>query len=181
MKEIRFHGRGGQGAVTAADLLAMAAFYEGRYAQSFPSFGTERRGAPVLAFARISNSFIRRRCQIYSPDYVVVLDPSLIEVVDVAGGIRRDGSILVNSEKSPEELGIETQARVYTINATKIALEELGVPIVNTAMIGAFGAMSGEVSLEAIVEAVKSRFSGTLAEKNVRAVEVAFAKMEERL
>ncbi|NOZ58632.1 MAG: pyruvate ferredoxin oxidoreductase subunit gamma [Euryarchaeota archaeon] len=181
MKEIRFHGRGGQGAVTAADLLAMAAFYEGRYAQSFPSFGTERRGAPVLAFARISNSFIRRRCQIYSPDYVVVLDPSLIEVVDVAAGIRRDGSILVNSEKSPEELGLNTQARVYTINATKIALDELGVPIVNTAMIGAFGAMSGEVSLEAIVKAVKSRFSGTLAEKNVRAVEVAFARMEERL
>jgi len=181
VKEIRFHGRGGQGAVTAADLLAMAAFYEGRYAQSFPSFGTERRGAPVLAFARISNSFIRRRCQIYSPDYVVVLDPSLIEVVDVAAGIRRDGSILVNSEKSPEELGLNTQARVYTINATKIALDELGVPIVNTAMIGAFGAMSGEVSLEAIVKAVKSRFSGTLAEKNVRAVEVAFARMEERL
>ncbi len=181
MKEIRFHGRGGQGAVTAADLLAMAAFYEGKYSQSFPSFGTERRGAPVLAFARISDSFIRRRCQIYSPDYVVVLDPSLIEVVDVAQGIRTDGSILVNSEKSPEELGLDTPSEVHTINATKIALDVLGVPIVNTAMIGAFGAMSGEVSLESIVRAVKARFKGTLAEKNVRAVEVAFARMEEKL
>jgi pyruvate ferredoxin oxidoreductase gamma subunit len=181
VKEIRFHGRGGQGAVTAADLLAMAAFYEGRYSQSFPSFGTERRGAPVLAFARIANSFIRRRSQIYSPDYVVVLDPSLIEVVDVTQGIRDDGKILINSEKSPDELGLETKAEVHTINATKIALDVLGVPIVNTAMIGAFGAMSGEVSLEAIVKAVKNRFSGSLAEKNVRAVEVAYQKMEERL
>ncbi len=179
MKEIRFHGRGGQGAVTAADLLAMAAFFDGKYSQAFPSFGTERRGAPVTAFARISDRFIRLRSQIYEPDYIVVQDPSLLEVIDVAKGLKSDGKALVNTEKST--LKLNTEAEVYTINATKIALDVLGVPIVNTAMIGAFAALTKEVSLDSVIKAVRRRFPAKLAEKNVKAVEVAYEKMEAKL
>lgn len=179
MKEIRFHGRGGQGAVTAADLLAMAAFFDGKYSQAFPSFGTERRGAPVTAFARISDRFIRLRSQIYEPDYIVVQDPSLLEVIDVAKGLKSDGKALVNTEKST--LKLNTKAEVYTINATKIALDVLGVPIVNTAMIGAFAALTKEVSLDSVIKAVRRRFPAKLAEKNVKAVEVAYEKMEAKL
>ncbi len=179
MKEIRFHGRGGQGAVTAADLLAMAAFFDGKYSQAFPSFGTERRGAPVTAFARISDRFIRLRSQIYEPDYIVVQDPSLLEVIDVAKGLKSNGKALINTEKSRIELN--TEAEVYTINATKIALDVLGVPIVNTAMIGAFAALTKEVSLDSVIKAVRRRFPAKLAEKNVRAVEVAYEKMEAKL
>lgn len=181
MKEIRFHGRGGQGAVTAADLLSMAAFFDGRYSQAFPSFGTERRGAPVTAFARIAGSFIRIRSQIYSPDYVVVLDPSLLEVIDVVEGIKARGMALINSEREPGRLPLATEARVHTVNATRIALDTLGVPIVNTAMIGAFGALSREVSLQSIKKAVNKRFSDKLAEKNIDAVESAYSEMEAKL
>jgi pyruvate ferredoxin oxidoreductase gamma subunit len=179
VKEIRFHGRGGQGAVTAADLLAMAAFFDGKYSQAFPSFGTERRGAPVTAFARISDRFIRLRSQIYEPDYIVVQDPSLLEVIDVTKGLKSDGKALVNTEKST--LKLNTEAEVYTINATKIALDVLGVPIVNTAMIGAFAALTKEVSLDSVIKAVRRRFPAKLAEKNVKAIEVAYEKMEARL
>ncbi len=181
MKEIRFHGRGGQGAVTAADLLAMAAFFDGKYSQAFPSFGTERRGAPVTAFARISDSFIRIRSQIYSPDYVVVQDPSLLEVINVTQGIKASGKVLINTERKPEDLALDTEAEVHTINATKIALDVLGVPIVNTAMIGAFGALTKEVSLESIKKAVERRFPEKLAVKNAKAVEVAYKEMEAQL
>ena len=106
IKEIRFHGRGGQGAVTAADILAVASFKDGKFCQAFPVFGTERRGAPVAAFVRISDSFIRIRSQIYSPDYVVVQDSSLIDVIDVADGLVPGGIILINTEKKAEELNI---------------------------------------------------------------------------
>ncbi len=181
MIEIRFHGRGGQGAVTAADLLAMAAFFDGKYSQAFPSFGTERRGAPVAAFARISDSFIRIRSQIYYPDYVIVQDPSLLEVVNVTNGIKASGKVLINTEKNPEDMAIESEAEVYSINATRIALDVLGLPIVNTAMIGAFGALSREISLESVKKAVEKRFPEKLALKNAKAVEVAYKEMEAQL
>ncbi len=178
MKEIRIHGRGGQGSVTAAEILAIAAFYEGKYAQAFPSFGTERRGAPVMAFARISDKFIRTRAHIYEPDYVIVQDPTLIGVVDVTHGLKDTGAIIVNTEKSKEELNLNTKAKVYTINATKIALNVLGVPIVNTAMIGAFAAVTNEFSLESLKKAVRKRLPKKIAEKNVKAVEEAFKVMK---
>jgi len=181
MKEVRFHGRGGQGAVTAADLLSMAAFFEGKYSQAFPSFGTERRGAPVTAFARIGEEFITIRSQIYNPDYVLVLDPSLLEVIDVVEGTKPQGRVLINTEKEAEDLSLDTGADIFTINATKISLDTLGVPIVNTAMIGAFGALSGEISLQAIKKAVEKRFSQKLAEKNINAVEKAYKEMEAML
>ncbi len=181
MREIRFHGRGGQGAVTAAEILATAAFYDGKYCQAFPFFGVERRGAPVTAFARIDDRFIRIRSQIYEPDYIVVQDPTLIEVINVADGLKEGGKAIVNTEKDPDEIGLDTGAEIVTINATKIALDVLGVPIVNTSMLGAFAAVSKEVTLDSIIKAIKKRFIPKLAFKNEKAVEVAFKEMEARI
>jgi pyruvate ferredoxin oxidoreductase gamma subunit len=181
MLEIRFHGRGGQGAVTAAEILAIAAFYDGKYSQAFPFFGVERRGAPVTAFARIDDRFIRLRSQIYSPDYIVVQDPTLLEVVDVAEGLSDEGKAIINTEKKPQEIVLDTKAEIYTINATKIALDVLGVPIVNTAMLGAFAAVSKVVTLDSLKKAVSKRFPEKLALKNQKAVEVAYQKMEEQI
>jgi len=158
MLEIRFHGRGGQGAVTAAEILAIAAFYDGKYSQAFPFFGVERRGAPVTAFARIDDHFIRLRSQIYRPDYIVVQDPTLLEVINVAEGLSDEGEAIINTEKKPQEIKLDTKAEIYTINATKIALDVLGVPIVNTAMLGAFAAVSKVVTLDSLKKAVSKRF-----------------------
>ncbi|MFQ5815915.1 MAG: pyruvate ferredoxin oxidoreductase subunit gamma [Candidatus Hydrothermarchaeaceae archaeon] len=179
MKEIRFHGRGGQGVVTAAEILAVSAFYDGKYSQAFPVFGTERRGAPVTAFSRIDGEFIAIRNQIYEPDYVVVQDPTLLDVIDVAQGLKDDGRILINTEKDPSALEIDTKAELRTINATKIALRHLGRPIVNTTMLGAFIALTGEVSLDSLRNAISKRFSEKLASKNLNAVEAAYNMMEQ--
>jgi 2-oxoacid:acceptor oxidoreductase gamma subunit (pyruvate/2-ketoisovalerate family) len=172
MIEVRFHGRGGQGAVTAARLLADAAFIEGKYSQAFPFFGAERRGAPVLAFARISNKPIRVRSQIYEPNHVVVLDPLLPRVVDVASGLKRDGIVVINSKTAPQ---IEN-ARIAFVDATSIAVELIGNPITNTAMLGAFAKATGAVSIDSTVVAVKKRFKGEAAEKNAAAVRKAYER-----
>jgi len=177
LKEIRIHGRGGQGSVTAAELIAVAAFEDGKWSQAFPYFGTERRGAPVTAFARISDKKIRVRSQIYEPDYVIVQDPSLLSVVDVASGIKKDGLIIVNSEKDPSELKMDTNATVKTIDATTLAIKILGVPIVNTALLGAFAGASGQIRLESVSKAIKDRFPGKIGEKNVEAVKQAYEMM----
>ncbi len=177
MKEIRFHGRGGQGVVTAAEILAVGAFYDGKYSQAFPVFGTERRGAPVTAFSRIDDEFIVIRNQIYEPDYVVVQDPTLLEVIDVAQGLKDDGRLLINTEKDPSSLGIDVKGELKTINATKIALEQLGRPIVNTTMLGAFIALTGEVTLDSLKDAISKRFPEKLASKNIKAVETAYHLM----
>jgi pyruvate ferredoxin oxidoreductase gamma subunit len=178
MKEIRFHGRGGQGAVTAADILATAAFYDGKYCQAFPFFGVERRGAPVMAFARISDNFIRQRSQIYEPDYIVVQDATLLDTIDVAHGLKSEGKAIINTEKKTEELNLKTDARVYAVNATKIALDVLGVPIVNTAMLGTFAAVTGEVTIDSLKKAIKKRFPEKLAIKNVNAAEASYNSSE---
>ncbi len=175
MKEIRFHGRGGQGAVTAATLLAVAAFKDGKFSQAFPKFGVERRGAPVQSFTRISDEFIRRKSAIYEPQILVVLDSTLFEFVDITSGLSEGGQIIVNTEKSPDELGIEG-AEVSTIDAASLAFELLGLDIVNTAMLGAFAAFTGEVKKESICEAVKENFPEHLAKKNVKLVEETYAK-----
>jgi len=177
LKEIRIHGRGGQGSVTAAELIAVAAFEDGKWSQAFPYFGTERRGAPVTAFARISDKKIRVRSQIYEPDYVIVQDPSLLSIVDVASGIKKDGLIIVNSEKEPSELKMDTAATVRTIDATTLAIKILGVPIVNTALLGAFAGASGQIRLESVSKAIKERFPGKIGEKNVEAVRQAYEMM----
>lgn len=174
MKEIRIHGRGGQGSVTAAELLAVAAFADGRFSQAFPAFGVERRGAPVQAFTRISDEPIRLRSQIYEPDYVIVQDPTLIEVIDVASGIKEKGIILINSEFSPDTFGLDTKAKVITVDATKIALDIIGRPIVNTVLLGAFAGATGELRPESIKNAVKERFPGKVGEKNAEAIQKAY-------
>jgi pyruvate ferredoxin oxidoreductase gamma subunit len=180
MIEIRLHGRGGQGSVTAAELLAVSAFDDGKEAQAFPAFGVERRGAPVMAFCRVGDEKIRIRTQIYEPDYVIVQDPTLMTTVDVLSGLKPGGTVLVNSEQSAEELGLDTAAQVVTFPATRIALEELGRPIMNTAILGAFSGLSGAISFEAIERSIRHRFPGELGDKNVNAARRAYELMKEQ-
>lgn len=177
MKEIRLHGRGGQGSVTAAELIAVAAFEDKRFSQAFPAFGVERRGAPVMAFARIADRPIRIRSQIYEPDYVVVQDVTLLEVVDVASGLKADGKIIINTDRPKDKLKLKTEAEVVTIDATKIAMEVLGRPIVNTTMLGAFCGATKEVSLESLNKAISERFKGDLGKKNLAAIKTAYEKV----
>lgn len=159
MIEVRFHGRGGQGAVVAARVLASALFNEGRYVQSFPAFGVERRGAPVAAFTRIDDRPILLRTNIYEPDHIVVLDPTLIGMVDMIQGLKIGGCIVINSDRSPEEYGNFREYRVGTVDANKIAVAYgLGSrthPIVNTAILGAFAKVTGIVGIEAVAEAIR--------------------------
>lgn len=169
MIEIRIHGRGGQGAVTASELLAVSAFKDGKFSQAFPSFGPERTGAPVEAYCRIDNQFISIRTHVYDPDYLLVLDESLLSVVDITKGLKKSGVIIINSEKKSS-----LKFKTYTINATKIALDVLGKPIVNTAMLGAFAKASRLVSLKSIEEAIKERFPAELAKKNIEAIKQAY-------
>jgi pyruvate ferredoxin oxidoreductase gamma subunit len=177
LKEIRIHGRGGQGSVTAAELIAIAAFEDKRFSQAFPAFGVERRGAPVMAFVRIADKPIRIRSQVYEPDYVVVQDVSLLEVVNVASGLKSDGKIIINTDKPKDDLNLKTDAEIITIDATKIAMETLGRPIVNTIMLGAFCKATKEVSLESINKAISERFKGDLGKKNLLAIKTAYERV----
>ena len=173
--EIRWHGRGGQGAVTSAELLAGAAIEEGKYAQAFPAFGAERRGAPILAFNRInSEEPIRTRAEIAQPDVVVVLDPTLLSIIDVTSGLKEKGIVIINTKKSAEQIRSEFGiiGRLVTVDATKIARELLGVPIVNTAMVGALIKATNVIKLESMNEPLEKRF-GRLAERNFKAMERA--------
>lgn len=175
MKEIRIHGRGGQGSVTAAEMLSIAAFEDGKFSQAFPAFGVERRGAPVQAFTRISDNPIRLRSQIYTPDYVIVQDATLLETVEVASGIKDNGIIIINTKEKPEELKLNTKAKVMTVDATSVAMDVIGRPIVNTVLLGAFAGATGEINVESIKKAVKSRFTGKVAEKNAEAIQKAYS------
>lgn len=175
MLEIRWHGRGGQGAVTSVEMLAQAAIGEGKYAQGFPSFGPERRGAPVAAFNRIDDKQIKVRSAVYKPDVVVVLDSSLVGLVNVTEGLKPDGTLIVNTPKSPEELKKELnfKGRVATVDASKIAWEELGVPITNTTMLGALIKVLDIVKLDSVKEPIEHRF-GRIAQKNLAALKKAY-------
>jgi len=173
--EIRWHGRGGQGAVTSCELLAQAAISEGKYALAFPSFGPERRGAPVLAFDRINDEEpVRRRAEITQPDVVVVLDPGLLPIVNVTSGLKENGTVILNTQKTAAEIKSEfgINARLATIDATRIAREELGVPIVNTTMLGALIKVTDIIKLESVSEPLERRF-GRLAERNLKAMKRA--------
>ena len=175
MIEIRFHGRGGQGSVTCAELLALAAIGEGKYAQAFPSFGPERRGAPVVAFCRISDQPIKIRANIYEPDIVMVLDSTLLKLVNIAGGLKQNGLIIITSQDTPEKVrelfGIKN--RLAVVDATKIAMEILGVPITNTTMLGALVKASEIVKKESFISPFKERF-GRIAERNISAFNKAY-------
>lgn len=179
MKEIRLHGRGGQGAVTAASILAVAAFVDGKYTQAFPAFGVERRGAPVQAFVRVDDEFIRRRDQIYEPDILLVLDSTLFKVVDVTGGLKKGGMIIINTEKDARDMDLEGFV-VRTVDATREAFEVLGRDIVNTAMLGAFAGFTGLVTKDALHEAIKNQFSGDLANKNITLVDRVYEKAKSK-
>ena len=171
MIEITIHGRGGLGAVTAARLLAEAAFREGKHCQAFPSFGAERRGAPVAAFVRINEKPIRARGMVYAPDHVVVLDPSLIDAVEITQGLKRDGWVIINSKNKPNRL---SWPKIAWVDATTIANETLGRPIVNTAMLGALVKVTEIVSLTSLTKTVEEYFKGKGAVGNVNAVRQAY-------
>jgi len=173
---IRWHGRCGQGGVTSAELLARAAINEGKYAQAFPAFGPERRGAPVVAFDRIdSKEPIRVRAEIAEPDVVVVLDPTLLRIVNVTSGLKEKGVLVINTKKPLPDIESEfgTGWQLALVDATKIAREMLGVPIVNTTMLGALLRATGVVKLESLFEPLKQRFD-RLAERNINAMKKAF-------
>ncbi|HIC92340.1 MAG TPA: pyruvate ferredoxin oxidoreductase subunit gamma [Syntrophaceae bacterium] len=175
MIEIRIHGRGGQGAVTSAEIVATAAIEEGKYAQGFPSFGPERRGAPVTAFVRVDDKPIRLREKVYHPDIVVVLDPTLLEVVDVAEGLKDNGMVVINSTQSEDEIKSQykIRSRMALVDATKIALDNLGLPITNTTMLGALIKATSVVNIDSINRAIDRRF-GPIAPKNKMALEQAY-------
>jgi 2-oxoacid:acceptor oxidoreductase gamma subunit (pyruvate/2-ketoisovalerate family) len=175
--EVRWHGRGGQGAWTASELLARAAVYEGKYIQSFPEFGPERMGAPVAAFTRISIEPIRMHCAIYNPDVVVVLDPTLLKTVPVTEGLGEEGTLIINSKDSPAEvkkLLKEDKGKVWTVPATEIAIKILGLPITSTAMLGAVARVTEVVGLESVEKTVRERFRSDIAEKNFAVIKKAY-------
>jgi len=181
MFQVRIHGRGGQGVVTAAELLSVAAFMEGRHAQAFPTFGSERTGAPVIGFCRIDERPIRVREPIAEPDALIVQDPTLLHQVDVFAGLRTDGYLLINSERGLEELGIGEleerfrPERLRTVPATELARECLGRPLPNAALLGGFAALTGRVSLDSVAAAIRERFPGPVGERNVEAAARAHA------
>ena len=181
MFQIRIHGRGGQGVVTAAEMLSIAAFREGKHAQAFPSFGSERTGAPVVAYCRIDDKEIRLREPVMQPDALLIQDPTLLHQVDVFAGLAPGGTILINTTRSFEELGLKElvhRFRTCTVPATDIALKHVGRPLPNAALLGGFAAISGLISLDAVLHAIRDKFSGKVAEGNVAAAREAFLHVE---
>jgi pyruvate ferredoxin oxidoreductase gamma subunit len=188
LKEIRFHGRGGQGAVTAATILAVAGFADGKFTQAFPRFGVERRGAPVEAFTRISDGFIRRKSAVYEPEILVVLDSTLLSIPTSSGndsqatpgpaileGLRKGGLVIINTNKDASSFGVKN-ANVKTVDVTALAMQVLGRDIVNTAMLGAFAAFTGLVSTDSIAHGVREHFLGSIADKNIELVNKVYAE-----
>jgi pyruvate ferredoxin oxidoreductase gamma subunit len=184
MFQIRIHGRGGQGVVTAAEMLSIAAFREGRHAQAFPSFGSERTGAPVVAFCRIDDKEIRLREPVLEPDALIIQDPTLLHQVDVFGGLARDGHILINTTRSFDELGVKEllqKFRFYAVPATDLALKHVGRPVPNAALLGGFAAVSGRITLESVASAIREKFGGKVAEGNVAAASAAYAHVRSQM
>ena len=181
MFQVRIHGRGGQGVVSASQMMSVAAFYQGRYSQSFPSFGSERMGAPVTAFVRIDDREIELREPVLDPDLLIVQDPTLFNAIDVFSGLKEDGYVLINSSQSVEELGIEDALRrlpaghAVTVPATELALKHLRRPTPNTVLLGAFAAISDLLEMDGVEKAIREKFPGKLGEMNVAAAKAAYA------
>ncbi len=180
MFQIRIHGRGGQGVVSGAEMLSVAAFLEGRHAQAFPSFGSERMGAPVMAFCRIDDKEIRLREPVLDPDALIVQDPTLLHQVDLFSGLRARGTILVNSTRSFDALGLSGLAqgvqryRLYSLPATELALKHVGRPVPNVPLLAGFAAITGLITLPSVVAAIRQKFPRAVAEKNVAAATEAY-------
>lgn len=187
MLQIRIHGRGGQGVVTAAEMLSIAAFEQGRHAQAFPSFGSERTGAPVIAFCRIDDQEIRLREPILAPDVLIVQDPTLLHQVDVFQGLQPDGYVLINSKRTFHELGLADiearfrHERLITLPATDIALKHLGRPLPNAVLLGGFAALSGLITLDAVDHAIRTKFVGKVADSNVAAAAEAYQYIQREI
>lgn len=178
MTQIRIHGRGGQGVVTAAELIAIAAFNDGKVAQAFPSFGVERTGAPIESFVRISDRPIRTREHVYNPDILIIQDATLLDSVNVARGCGQNTKVIINSAKNKSQIKINLpKENIFVIDATKIALEVIGRNLVNTVIMGAFAKATGQVSLEGLKKAVQQKFSDKgkeIVNKNIEAIEKAY-------
>jgi pyruvate ferredoxin oxidoreductase gamma subunit len=189
MFQVRIHGRGGQGAVTTAELLSVAAFAEGRHAQAFPSFGSERMGAPVVSFCRIADAPIRTREPVTAPDALIIQDPTLLHQAGLFAGLGPEGYLLINTSRGFGHLGLAGFAtafradRLVTVPASKLALTHLGRPLPGTALLGGLAALTGAVGLDAVVTAITERFTGKIADGNAAAAQAAFgyvrAKREE--
>ena len=181
MIQVRIHGRGGQGVVTAAEMLSIAAFRQGKHAQAFPSFGSERTGAPVVAYCRIDDKEIRLREPIARPDALILQDPTLLHQVDLFSGLVPNATILINTSRSFAELGLaelEVKYRAYTVPASELARRFVGRPLPNAALLGAFAALSGVVSLQAVGEAIREKFAGPVATANIAAATAAFERLD---
>ncbi len=179
MFQIRIHGRGGQGVVTAAEILSVAAFAEGRHAQAFPSFGSERTGAPVVSYCRLDDREIRTREPVVVPDALIIQDVTLVHQVDLFSGLSSEGYVLINTSRPVHDLAIDDflshfTGTIATCPATEIALEHLGRPLPNAALLGGFAALTGEVTLAALDQAIRERFAGAVGEKNCAAAHSAF-------
>jgi pyruvate ferredoxin oxidoreductase gamma subunit len=181
MFQVRIHGRGGQGVVSGAEILSVAAFIEGRYAQAFPSFGSERMGAPVMAFCRIDDKEIRLREPVLQPDALIIQDPTLLHQVDLFDGLPPRGYILLNSAKDIDELGLADfvrglqRYRLFALPATELALKHVGRAVPNAALLGGFAAITNAIALPSVVAAIRQKFPPAIAEKNVAAATEAFA------
>ena len=176
MKEMRIHGRGGQGSVVLAQFIAGAAVEDGKYSQAFPFLGGggDRKGKPIMAFARIDDRPVRLRSKVHEPDYVIVQDSTITDEVDVLAGLKENGLALINSEKNAEQLGLQEDERLVIFPASRIAMAMLGRPVVNTALAGVFAAVTREISLPSLLKAVKDKFPGEVGEQNARLVEHAY-------
>ena len=180
MFEVRIHGRGGQGVVTGAEILSIAAFLQGSYAQAFPSFGSERTGAPVVSFCRISDREIRLREPVMRPEALIIQDPTLLHQVDVFSGLKLDGYVLINTSRSFEELGIGVIAtgrraeRMCTVPANDLAMKHVGRPLPNVTLLGGFSALSGLITLDSVAAAVREKLSGKVADDNLAAATAAY-------
>lgn len=180
MFQVRFHGRGGQGVVTAAELLAVAAFDDGRFSQAFPTFGSERTGAPVVSFCRIDDKEIRTRSPISEPDGLIIQDPTLLGQPGVFAGLHLDGYVVINTSKPIAEFGLGKLAvslpsgHLLAIGATELALQHLGRPLPNAVLLGAFAAVTGVVSLPAVIRAIEERFAGPARSGNVTVAREAY-------
>lgn len=179
MKEISIHGRGGQGSLVLAQFMAIAALEDGKYGQAFPFLGGggERRGKPIIAYCRLDDRPIRLRSRVANPDYIILQDVTIFEEVNVLDGLKPGGMILINTDKSVADLGLSGDFQVFAFSATDLAREILGLPIMNTALLGAFSAVTKELSLDAVLKAVRSRFPGDLGEKNARVVEESYKRL----